>query len=433
MIFHPDIECSDRDKLKEIQSESIVKLAKHVYDNVKFYREKFDELKVKPSDIKSIDDISRLPFTDKNDLRNNYPFNMFAVPREQVLEIHASSGTTGNPTVVGYTANDIKLWSTVMARSIACAGGKPGDIIQNAYGYGLFTGGLGVHYGALELGCSIVPTSSGVTKRQIKLLQDFGARLLTCTPSYSLFIAEEAAAMGIDVKKLPLAIGIFGAEPWTGNMRQEIENVWGIKAMDIYGLSEIIGPGVAQECEAQNGLHIWADVFYPEILNPNTLQPAKEGEDGELVITTLTKEAMPLIRYRTRDITSITYEECSVCGRTLPRIAKIKGRTDDMLIIRGVNVYPSQIEAALLRIEETEPHYQLVVERVGTLDQMEIQVEVNEKVFSDEIKKMEMLEIKIAKEIESTIGLFAKIKLVEPKSITRSEGKAVRVIDKRKS
>lgn len=433
MIFHPDIECSDSDKLKEIQSESIVKLAKHVYDNVKFYREKFDELKVKPSDIKSIDDISRLPFTDKNDLRNNYPFNMFAVPREQVLEIHASSGTTGNPTVVGYTANDIKLWSTVMARSIACAGGKPGDIIQNAYGYGLFTGGLGVHYGALELGCSIVPTSSGVTKRQIKLLQDFGARLLTCTPSYSLFIAEEAAAMGIDVKKLPLAIGIFGAEPWTGNMRQEIENVWGIKAMDIYGLSEIIGPGVAQECEAQNGLHIWADVFYPEILNPNTLQPAKEGEDGELVITTLTKEAMPLIRYRTRDITSITYEECSVCGRTLPRIAKIKGRTDDMLIIRGVNVYPSQIEAALLRIEETEPHYQLVVERVGTLDQMEIQVEVNEKVFSDEIKKMEMLEIKIAKEIESTIGLFAKIKLVEPKSITRSEGKAVRVIDKRKS
>jgi phenylacetate-CoA ligase len=432
MIFNPEIECADTDKLKEIQSEYLVKLIKRIYDNVEFYKNKFDKLRIKPSDIKSIDDISKLPLTEKDDLRNNYPFGLFAVPLNQVLEIHASSGTTGNPTVVGYTSNDIKLWSTVMARTIACAGGKPGDIIQNAYGYGLFTGGLGIHYGSLELGCTIVPTSSGVTKRQVKLLQDFKARLLTCTPSYALHIAEEAGEMGIDVKKLNLEIGIFGAEPWTHNMRAEIEKIWNVKAMDIYGLSEIIGPGVAQECPGQNGLHIYSDVFYPEILNPNTLEPVKDGEEGELVITTLTKEALPLIRYRTRDITSINRQPCEICGRTSPRIAKLKGRTDDMLIIRGVNVYPSQIEAILLKIEETTPHYQLLVEKSGVLDQIEVQVEVNEKVFSDEIKKLEILEQKITKEIESTIGLLVKVKLVEPKSIERSMGKAVRVIDKRK-
>lgn len=431
MIFNPEIETASSDVLKETQSKYLVDLAKRVYENVKFYRDKFTKLGVKPEDIKSIDDIHKLPLTEKNDLRANYPFGMFAVPLNQVLEIHASSGTTGNPTVVGYTQNDIKLWSTVMARTIACAGGNPGDIIQNAYGYGLFTGGLGVHYGALELKCSVVPTSSGVTKRQIKLLGDFGARILTCTPSYSLYMAEEAASMGINVKDLPVEIGIFGAEPWTHNLRSQIEEIWNIQAMDIYGLSEIIGPGVAQECEAKDGLHIFADVFYPEILNPETLEPVKEGEDGELVITTLTKEAIPLIRYRTRDITSINYKKCEKCGRTLPRISKIKGRTDDMLIIRGVNVYPSQIEEVLLRIEETEPHYQLLVERAGTLDQLEVQVEVNDRVFSDEIKKLEILENKIMKEIESTIGLLAKVKLVEPKSIERSMGKSVRVIDKR--
>ncbi len=433
MIFNPEIETTTQDKLKEIQSEYLEKLVKRVYENVNFYKKKFDKFGIKPSDIKSIDDISKLPFTEKNDLRENYPFKMFAKPLNEVLEIHASSGTTGNPTVVGYTENDIKLWGTVMARTIATAGGNPGDVIQNAYGYGLFTGGLGVHYGALELKCSIVPTSSGVTKRQIKLLGDFGARILTCTPSYALYMAEIAAEMGVNVKKLPLEIGILGAEPWTADLRKEIEKVWGIDAMDIYGLSEIIGPGVAQECKAKDGLHIFADVFYPEIINPDTLEPVKEGEDGELVITTLTKEALPLIRYRTKDITSINYEKCKVCGRTLPRISKLKGRTDDMLIIRGVNVYPSQIEEILLRIEETEPHYQLVVEKSGSLDQLEVQVEINDKVFSDEIKKLEILEQKITKEIESNIGLLAKVKLVEPKSIERSMGKAVRVIDKRKS
>jgi phenylacetate-CoA ligase len=432
MIFNPEIETAAPEKLKEIQSGHLVKLVNRVYDNVKFYKDKFDELGIKPSDIKTIDDITKLPFTQKEDLRANYPFGMFAKPLNEVLEIHASSGTTGNPTVVGYTENDIKLWGTVMARTIAVAGGEPGDVIQNAYGYGLFTGGLGVHYGALELKCSIVPTSSGVTKRQIKLLGDFGARIITCTPSYALYMAETAEEMGVNVKKLPLEIGILGAEPWTHDLRKEIEKAWNMKALDIYGLSEIIGPGVAQECPAQDGLHLFADVFYPEIINPETLEPVKPGEDGELVITTLTKEAIPLIRYRTKDITSINYDKCKKCGRTLPRIAKLKGRTDDMLIIRGVNVYPSQIEEILLRIEETEPHYQLVVERAGALDQLEVHVEINDKVFSDEIKKLEILEQKIAKEIESNIGLFAKIKLVEPKSIERSMGKAVRVIDKRK-
>ncbi len=433
MIFNPEIETAGKDKLKEIQSNYLIKLVERLNDNVEFYNKKFKEASIKPSDIKSIDDITKLPFTQKEDLRQNYPFKMFAKPLNEVLEIHASSGTTGNPTVVGYTQNDIKLWGTVMARTIAVAGGNPGDIIQNAYGYGLFTGGLGVHYGSLELKCSIVPTSSGVTKRQIKLLGDFGARILTCTPSYALYMAEVAQEMGVDIKALPLEIGIFGAEPWTANLRNEIEKVWGIDAMDIYGLSEIIGPGVAQECKAKNGLHIFSDVFYPEIINPETLEPVAEGQDGELVITTLTKEAFPLIRYRTKDITSINYEKCEVCGRTLPRISKLKGRTDDMLIIRGVNVYPSQIEEILLRIEETEPHYQLVVERSGTLDQLEVQVEINDKVFSDEIKKMEILEQKIVKEIESNIGLLAGVKLVEPKSIERSMGKAVRVIDKRNS
>ena len=431
MIYNPDIECASPDKLKEIQSEYLTKLVKRVYEKVPFYKKAFDKLSLKPSDIKSIEDIKKLPFTTKNDLRDNYPYGLFAVPLNEVLEIHASSGTTGNPTVVGYTQNDIKLWSVAMARAIACAGGMPGDTLQNAYGYGLFTGGLGVHYGSLELKCRIVPTSSGVTKRQIKLLGDFGARLLTCTPSYALYMAEEAALMGIDVKTLPLEIGIFGAEPWTDNMCKEIENIWNIKALDIYGLSEIIGPGVAQECAAHNGLHVFADVFYPEIIDPVTLEPVKEGENGELVITTLTKEAIPLLRYRTKDITSITYEKCDFCGRTLPRISKLKGRTDDMLIIKGVNVYPSQIEEILLNLEETEPHYQLIVERVGSLDQLEIQVEVNDKVFSDEIKTLEILETKIKKEIESRMGLMPKIKLVGPKSIERSMGKAVRVIDKR--
>ncbi len=428
MIFNPDMECATKDRLEAIQSERLVALVKRVHERVPFYRDALSRAGVHPNDIRHIRDIVKLPLTTKDDLRAHYPFGLFAVPLDEVLELHASSGTTGNPTVVGYTANDIALWKEVMARSIACAGGKPGDVLQNAYGYGLFTGGLGVHYGSLELGCTVVPTSSGVTRRQIKLLQDFGARILTCTPSYALHMAEEAAAMGVDVRALPLEIGIFGAEPWTDEIREEIEAIWHIKAMDIYGLSEIIGPGVAQECEAQDGLHVFSDVFYPEILDPNTLEPVEDGVEGELVLTTLTKEAIPLIRYRTRDITSITHERCEACGRTMPRIAKLRGRTDDMVIVRGVNLYPSQIEELLLKFEETAPHYQLVLEREGSLDHLEIQVEVVESLSEDAETR---LAHRIQREIKATLGLQARVKVLAPRSLARSVGKAVRVIDNR--
>ncbi len=428
MIFNPEFECAPKERLEAIQSERLTKLVDRVYARVPFYREAMDAAGVRPRDIRHIRDIVKLPLTTKDDLRTHYPFGLFAVPLSEVLELHASSGTTGNPTVVGYTANDLELWREVMARSIACAGGNPGDVLQNAYGYGLFTGGLGVHYGALKLGCTIVPTSSGVTRRQIKLLKDFGARILTCTPSYALHMAEEGAAMGIDVRDLPLEIGIFGAEPWTHEIRLQLEATWNIKAMDIYGLSEIIGPGVAQECEAQDGLHVFSDVFYPEILNPDTLEPVEDGVQGELVLTTLTKEAIPLLRYRTRDVTTITHERCEACGRTIPRIAKLRGRTDDMLIVRGVNLYPSQIEGLLLKFKEASPHYQLVLEREGTLDKLEIQVEVNEALPTDEET---LLERRIQREIKSTLGIQARVKVLAPRSIARSTGKAVRVIDNR--
>ncbi|HEX9933852.1 MAG TPA: phenylacetate--CoA ligase [bacterium] len=426
------VETLSLDELRALQTDRLKKVAAHVYDRVSYYRSVFDKLGMKPKDLKSLEDIQALPLTDKETLRLHYPFGMFAVPMSEVKEIHASSGTTGKPTVVAYTENDIHVWSEVMARSIACTGGKREDIIQNAYGYGLFTGGLGIHYGALELGAAVVPMSSGGTQRQIQLMQDFGTTILTCTPSYSIYMAEQARAVDVDPRHSTLRIGILGAEPWSEGMRREIEGMWDMKAYDIYGLSEIIGPGVAVECEAQNGLHLWADHFYPEVLDPQTLKPVPDGKDGMLVITTLTKQATPFLRYATKDIVTITHEPCPLCKRTAPRISRIKGRTDDMLIIRGINVFPSQIETVLLGIEGTQPHYQILVTREGALDEIEVQVEVNEEVFSDEIRGLEALEKKIRKEIESVLAIAVRVKLVEPKTITRSEGKAKRVVDMRK-
>jgi len=417
--------------LKKIQSERLKNLVRYVEEKVPFYKNLFKEKKIDVNKISSVDDLKFLPFTVKSDLRDHYPFSLFAVPLSEVLEIHASSGTTGKLTVVGYTKNDIKLWSEVMARSLLCAGVKKGDIIHNAYGYGLFTGGLGFHYGALELGVPVVPVSAGGTKRQLMLIEDFKSTVLTCTPSYSLCMAEEARDMGMDPAKTSVRLGIFGAEPWSEGMREQIEKEWNILALDVYGLSEIIGPGVAMECPGKNGLHIWADHFIPEVIDPSTGEVLEEGKDGELVITTLTKEALPLIRYRTGDIVSLTSEPCSFCGRTMPRISKIKGRIDDMLIIRGVNVFPSQIEAVLMNIPEVAPHYQIILTREKHLDRMEILVEVVEEAFSDEVRKLEELERKVVSEIESTLGISVKVKLVEPKSIERSMGKAKRVIDQR--
>jgi len=428
-----DIEFSEKGKLEELQSERLRNIVKYAYEKVPFYRDTFDRIGLRPGDIRGLDDISKIPLTRKSDLREYYPFKMFAVPLSEVLEIHTSSGMTGNPTVVAYTKNDIKLWSEVMARTLACAGVTKEDLVHNAYGYGLFTGGLGFHYGALELGAAVVPISSGGTKRQIKLMADFGATVLTCTPSYALHLAEVAKEeMGIDPRSLPVRAGVFGAEPWSEGMRRQIEEAWGIAAIDIYGLSEIIGPGVAVECQGKNGLHVWADHFYPEVLDPSTGEPVPEGGEGQLVLTTLTKEAIPLLRYATGDIVSRNYATCPHCGRTAPRISKIKGRADDMIIIRGVNVFPSQIESVLMEIEEAEPHYQLVITREkGGLDQLEVRVEVDERFFSDEIRKLEALERKIHDEIESVLGITTKVRLVEPKTIERSMGKAKRVIDLR--
>ena len=365
-------------------------------------------------------------------MRDSYPYGLFAAPLEEIVRIHASSGTTGKPTVVGYTQKDIDTWSDLMARSFVAAGAHRGDIIHNAYGYGLFTGGLGAHYGAERLGASVIPISGGNTKRQIMIMQDFGSTVLTCTPSYSLFMAEEARAEGVDFKKLKLRVGIFGAEPWSEAMRGEIEEKLNLAAIDIYGLSEIMGPGVAIECiEAKKGLHIWEDHFIPEIIDPETGRRLPQGERGELVITTITKQGIPLIRYRTRDITSITYEPCA-CGRTHARISRMSGRSDDMLIIRGVNVFPSQIESILVGIEGVEPHYLLIVDRRDNLDTLEVQVEVDERLFSDEIKVLQLLSKRIEKEIKDVLGVTCTAKLVEPRTIQRSEGKAKRVIDNRK-
>jgi phenylacetate-CoA ligase len=430
MIWNEKIECASAAKIRELQSERLQKMVRYLWKNNPVYRSKLDTYDIKPSTIQNIHDIKRLPFTVKDDLRDGYPFGLFT-NFDKTVEIHVSSGTTGNPTVVGYTKEDLKLWSEVIARSLACAGAMPKDIIQVAYGYGLFTGGLGLHYGALEMGLKVIPSSSGQTKRQLKLMNDFKPRILACTPSYALFMLDEARALGMDPRKSSWEIGIFGAEPWSESMRHQIEKSWNMLATDIYGLSEIIGPGVSQECHLKCGLHLQWDVFFPEVIDPKTGDEVKPGERGELVITTLTKTGIPLLRYRTRDIVTINYDKCK-CGRTTPRISKILGRTDDMLIIRGINVFPSQIEYVLLKIEGTQPHYLLVVDRINNLDSLEVWVEVDEKMFSDEIKQMRALEERIKREIESVLGIDVKVKLVEPKSIERSEGKAKRVIDRRK-
>ncbi|NWF57548.1 MAG: phenylacetate--CoA ligase [Syntrophaceae bacterium] len=432
MLFDEEFETLPREALEALQLKRLVATAERVYATVPFYRRKFDEYGIKPSGIKSLKDLRRLPFTTKIDLRDNYPFGLFAVPMEQVVRIHASSGTTGKPTVVGYTRRDINTWAELMARSLAAAGAQKNDIIHNAYGYGLFTGGLGVHYGAEKLGASVIPISGGNSKRQIVIMQDFGSTVLTCTPSYALFLAETAEEMGVDFKTLKLKVGIFGAEPWSERMRDEIERKLGIQAIDIYGLSEVIGPGVSIECiEAKRGLHIFEDHFIAEIIDPQTGEVLPYGEKGELVFTTVTKEAFPLIRYRTRDI-SVLYPEPCKCGRTHVRMERVSGRSDDMLIIRGVNVFPSQIESVLMNIEGVEPHYLLIVDRQGNLDTLDLEVEVNEKVFSDEVKNLQSLGRRIEKEIKDLLGVSVGVKLVEPKTIQRSEGKAQRVIDKRK-
>jgi len=432
MYFNEEFETMPRAALEALQLKRLQAMLERIYTNVPFYKESLDKAGVKPADVKSLDDLQRLPFTTKQNMRDSYPYGLFAAPMEEIVRIHASSGTTGKPTVVGYTLKDIDTWSELMARSFVSAGAHKGDIIHNAYGYGLFTGGLGAHYGAERLGASVIPISGGNTKRQIMIMQDFGSTVLTCTPSYSLFMAEEARNEGVDFKNLKLKVGIFGAEPWSEAMRGEIEEKLNLAAIDIYGLSEIMGPGVAIECiEAKQGLHIWEDHFIPEIINPETGQRVAEGERGELVITTITKQGIPLLRYRTRDITSLTYEPC-ICGRTHARISRMSGRSDDMLIIRGVNVFPSQIEAILVGIEGVEPHYLLVIDRAENLDTLEVQVEVDERLFSDEVKVLQRLAKRIEKEIKDMLGVTCTAKLVEPKTIQRSEGKATRVIDKRK-
>jgi len=432
MIYNMDFETLPREALEAIQLRRLQETLSRVYATVPFYRKQFDASNVRPSEIKSLDDLKRVPFTTKQDLRDNYPFGMFAVPLENVVRIHASSGTTGRPTVVGYTARDIQTWSRLMARSLCAAGATPNDIIHNAYGYGLFTGGLGVHYGAERLGASVIPISGGNTKRQVIIMQDFAPTVITCTPSYALHLVEVAEDMGVKFKDLKFKAGILGAEPWSENMRAEIEQKMNIKAMDIYGLSEVIGPGVSIECvEAQNGLHIFEDHFIPEIINPDTGDVLPLGETGELVFTSITKEAFPVIRYRTRDITSLNPEPC-ICGRTHVRMNKVSGRSDDMLIIRGVNVFPSQIESVLMDMPDIAPHYQLEVDRVNNLDILTVLVEVGQDVFSDEVKVLQKLENEITKNIKETIGVSTKVKLVEPKTIARSQGKAQRVIDNRK-
>ena len=421
----------EREELLKLQGKRVKSMLKRVYDSVPFYRKKLAEMGIEPGDITSIDDLKKLPFTTKQDLRDNYPFGLFTVPQSDIVRLHASSGTTGKSTVVGYTHNDVQMWSEVVARSLTMAGVGKTDIIQVAYGYGLFTGGLGLHYGAEKVGASVIPISGGNTKKQLQLMEDFGSTVIACTPSYAAYLGEALVEEKIDRNKIKLRAGVFGAEPWTEEMRSQIEHLLGIKAYDIYGLSEIIGPGVSMECQCQKGMHIFEDHFIPEIINPDTGVVLPYGELGELVFTPATKEAMPLIRYRTRDLTRLHADKCE-CGRTLVRMEKCVGRSDDMLIIRGVNVFPSQVESVLLEMSETKPHYLLVVDRENNLDILEIQVEIEEQFFSDEIKELEGLRQRIKANIASTLGISATIRLVEPGTIERNMGKAQRVIDKRK-
>ncbi len=431
MIFDVEHETLPREDLEKLQLRRLKTLCERVYQNVPFYKRKFDEAGIKPESVESLADLARLPFTQKQDLRDHYPFGLFAVSRDNIVRIHSSSGTTGKATVVGYTKRDIKNWGQCMARCFAMSGLTSEDMIHNAYGYGLFTGGLGAHYGAEELGATIVPVSGGATKRQIMLLKDFGATAICCTPSYSLYLAETALEMGIDFRELPLKVGIFGAEPWSESMRRDIEDKLGLTALDIYGLSEIMGPGVANECAvAKNGLHVQEDHFLVEIIDPVSGEPLPPNTPGELVITTLTKEAIPLIRYRTRDLSMLNTAPCR-CGRTTARMQRIQGRSDDMLIIRGVNVFPQQIESILLETDGLSPHYQLVVDRQGSLDTLEVQVEITEGTLTDEIKGLQRIEKKVQKTIKEFLGVTASVKLVEPRGIERSQGKAKRIIDNR--
>ncbi|MGA1825494.1 MAG: phenylacetate--CoA ligase family protein [bacterium] len=430
MIWNKEYETMPQEKLQKIQGERLKKVVEKVYKKVPFYKKKMDDAGVTPADINTISDIKKLPFTTKDEMRGVYPFGLLAVDPSEIVEVHTSSGTTGKPVVDAYTIHDIDIWSEVMARTLSMGGTGKDDIIQNAYGYGLFTGGLGVHYGGRKIGANVIPISGGNTKRQLQVMCDFKTTILTCTPSYCLYLAEVGEEEGIDFSKLALKAGFFGAEPWSENMKKEIKEKLHCEPYDIYGLTEIIGPGVTAECECHNGMHIFEDHFYPEIIDPKTEKVLPDGEKGELVITTLTKEGTPVLRYKVRDITFIHTSPCS-CGRTLRRMNRVLGRSDDMLIIRGVNVFPSQIEETLLTIEGVEPHYQLLVDRKAQLDYLEVQVEMNEKLFSDEIKNLEKIEKKIEHELQSSLLIHTKVKLVEPKSIQRSEGKAKRIIDKR--
>ncbi|WP_038057407.1 phenylacetate--CoA ligase family protein [Thermodesulfobacterium hydrogeniphilum] len=431
MFWNKEIECMDEEKLRELQLKKLKEVVKRVYERVPFYKKKFDEKGIKPEDIKTLDDIKYLPFTSKMDMREAYPFGLFAEPLSEIVEVHTSSGTTGKPVVAGYTRKDIELWAELIARSLTMIGVTKDDIIQIAYGYGLFTGGLGFHYGAQKIGATVVPASAGNTRRQIELMKDFGTTVIACTPSYALYLAEYAKEeMGIDPSALKLKKGSFGAEMWTEEMRKEIEKRFGIEAYNVYGLTEIIGPGVAHECPAKNGLHIWEDHFLVEIIDPETGETLPEGQEGELVITSLSREGMPMIRFRTRDITTLHREKCD-CGRTLARIERIKGRSDDMIKVRGVMIFPYQIEQAILEVQGVEPHYQIVLTRPHYLDEIEVQVEMSKEVFSDDVKTIENLRKKLEKRVEEAVGVRVKVTLVEPKSIPRSEGKAKRIIDKR--
>lgn len=430
MIWNKEKECMSRDELTFLQGERLVKLVDYVYNNVDFYRKKMNDIGILPGDIKGIEDIVKLPFTTKDDLRDNYPFGLFAVPKSQIVRIHASSGTTGKATVVGYTKNDLEIWAECVARCFTMAGVSKDDIVQIAYGYGLFTGGLGAHGGAEKIGAMVVPMSTGNSKKLTTMMIDFGATAIACTPSYLLHIAELLEAED-KIKDLKLKTAICGAEPWTEKMHKDIEERLHIHAHDIYGLSEVMGPGVACDCEYHKGLHVCEDHFYPEIINSATMKPQISGETGELVFTTLTKEGLPLLRYRTKDLTSIDYDICA-CGRTSARISRFKGRVDDMLIIRGVNVFPSQVEAALVDVAEVSPHYMMIVDRVNNLDTLEIQVELNPQYYTDEIKGLEKLTQKVSHVLSQALGLNPKIKIVEPQTLVRSEGKAVHVVDKRK-
>ena len=428
--FQPEIETASREQITRWQNERLAATVKRVYDNVPLYRERMDAAGIKPEDIKTIEDLTKLPYTSKQDLRDTYPYGMFAVPMEDVVRLHASSGTTGKQIVVGYTRHDLDVWGDICARQLVAVGATKKDKIHVSYGYGLFTGGLGLHGGAEKLGCVSIPVSSGNTARQLTIMQDFGSDVLCCTPSYAMYLGESAEKEGIDTSKLPLRAGIFGAEPWTEEMRQSIEKSLNIKAYDIYGLTEIMGPGVSYECECQKGMHVNEDHFIIEIINPETGEHMPDGEKGEIVFSCITKEAFPLLRFRTKDIGTVTHEKCA-CGRTFVRMSKPMGRTDDMLIIRGVNVFPSQIETVLLQMDQS-PNYQIIVDRVGVLDTLEVQVELTEDKFSDTVAHISAVEKDLTEKIKSLLGVAAKVKLVAPGTIARSEGKAKRVIDKRK-